>query len=374
MKNIKRTGIGVLAVIGLMYLSGWLYRTHDDFFSEDKLLEADASELKNTIITSHLEAPLTNDKNVLWCGTFQLAWNEILNLVGNDLHLSDEPVMLEVLNRKLFSKRDIDEKSYVAVAGFVKDGIHSQIQQQLAETFKGQATPHYLPPRELAPRPQDIVAYSYMFKNLEFEIPFERIDTPISFGAEKLACFGVGEELKRAQYEILEQVVILDYKSEDDFIIELKTKSINDRLILAKTKPGKTLHATIKAVRRRMIIPEPIQPVIGDILRVPKFNFDLTQQYRELENRKLLTTNPKIADDLVILSAIQNIRFQFDEKGVRLRSESEVSIGCSGPLEPPLEKHIMIFNKPFLLMLQRSKASKPYFAIWVSNTELLIKK
>ena len=33
----------------------------------------------------------------------------------------------------------------------------------------------------------------------------------------------------------------------------------------------------------------------------------------------------------------------------------------------------MIFDKPFLIMLQRSDAKMPYFALWVDNAELLVR-
>jgi hypothetical protein len=58
-----------------------------------------------------------------------------------------------------------------------------------------------------------------------------------------------------------------------------------------------------------------------------------------------------------------------DEKGVRLRSESHVGIGCSG--SPPEVR--MIFDRPFLVMLKRIDAENPYFAMWVDNAELLVK-
>ena len=108
----------------------------------------------------------------------------------------------------------------------------------------------------------------------------------------------------------------------------------------------------------------------NDILMVPKFNFDLTRRFHEVCGRGLLVRNPAIAKDLLIVSALQNIRFQVDEKGVRLRSEAHMSLACSGPPSP---EHIMIFDRPFLLVLKRVGAKAPYFTMWVDNPELLVK-
>ena len=81
--------------------------------------------------------------------------------------------------------------------------------------------------------------------------------------------------------------------------------------------------------------------------------------------------NPAVAKDLVILSALQNIRFELNEKGARLRSESHMAIGCAASPEPEAPR-MMIFDKPFLVMLARQDAQVPYFALWVENAELMV--
>lgn len=373
MKTAKKAILG-LALLGLLWVAaGRMFWSHDDAFTDEGLLTANASDLRHTIVTPHFETPVASEENALWCGTFQLAWNEACTLVGEDLHLNNEPAMVGILNKRAFTKQDLDAKSYVAVAGFVKDGVHRQIVQQLEDTFDGQATPRYIPPKSLTPRPQDIVVYSYLFKNLEFQTPFERISKPVAFGTAQVSCFGIGEEYKSKHHEMLGQFVILDYQDEDDFVIEFKTKSSDDRVILAKVQPEPTLETTVQTVQKRAANPEPTRPDVGDVLKVPKFNFDITRKYRELECKRLLIKNPNVANDLLVLSALQNVRFQFDEKGVRLRSESHIAIGCGASPPSPPTRHVMIFDKPFLVMLHRTEANVPYFALWVGNPELLVK-
>jgi hypothetical protein len=213
------------------------------------------------------------------------------------------------------------------------------------------------------------VAYSYLFKNLEFEKPFERISRALPFGDERVSAFGM-DESTIGHEEMLPQVTILDYQSRDDFVIELKTKSPSDRLILAKINPCQTLEETIRQVGERARFKGcPAQH--GDVLAVPKLNFDLTRSHRELQGR-LKLKNPRLPKDLSIVKAMQNICFQMDEKGVRLRSEASISIGCGSPGHPP-PQHTMIFDKPFLIVMRRQDAAGPYFALWVGNAELLIK-
>ena len=213
---------------------------HDDVLDERGVLQVDASRLKNTYVSPHLEAPITEGGNVLWCGTFQLAWNELRTLIGEDLHFAGkEPEMVAVLNKRQFLESDLDDASYVAVADFVRNDVHGRIQRELQRKFGGQASRKLLPSPADTPRPQDIVAYSYLFKNLEFSVVFERIEQPLRFGASRVACFGIGEVFKPGQAAMYGQVRVLDFRSPDDFIVELRTKSEGDRVILAQHAAGK---------------------------------------------------------------------------------------------------------------------------------------
>ncbi len=62
-----------------------------------------------------------------------------------------------------------------------------------------------------------------------------------------------------------------------------------------------------------------------------------------------------------------------NEKGVELRSEAHAAFGCAKQ-GPPVPQHRMIFDKPFLILLERTNAPMPYFALWVDNSELLMGK
>jgi len=373
---MKRFLIAALLVVCFAFLSVRVFTSggqpdHDSVFTSEKLLTATADQLRAKGITPHFDAPIEPGRSVLWCATFQLAWNEVCTLVGEDIHFDEEPPMVVILNRKSATKADLDEASYVALAGFVRDGIYAQIPKALERKFKGAARPHLLPNPAVAPRPQDIVAYAYLFKNLEFPTRFERLDEPLDFGGTRVDCFGIGREYKPDHERLYPQVRILYYNGPDDFAVELLTKSPKDRLILVKCRPAATLLQTVTATEERIAASEPANAVTGDVLIVPKFNFDLTRSYSELIGRLLVVKNPAVAKDLVLLAAIQNIRFQMDEKGVRLRSESHMQFGCAAPSLPQPE-HVMIFDKPFLAFLKREGAKAPYFALWVDNAELLV--
>ena len=49
---------------------------------------------------------------------------------------------------------------------------------------------------------------------------------------------------------------------------------------------------------------------------------------------------------------------------------SEVSAG--GSLGPEVIPHLLVFDGPFLVMLKRKKARRPYFGLWVENADLMV--
>ncbi len=371
MRNLLRMGVAC-ALLGMLTVSINCERLldHNSAFSDSQALVADAVDLQGTIVTPHMETAVTRGKNVLWCGTFQLAWNEICSLLGEDIRFSDPSRDAAALNRKSFTGTQLDDASYVAVAGFVRDDVHGQIRKALDEKFGGPARPSLIPEETLTPRSQDIVAYAYLFKTLEFPDPFERLDRALVFADRRVASFGMGP-YKPGHFKMYPQVVVLAYEGDGDFVVELKTKAENDRVILAKVQPGGTLQQTVADVLVRLSASQAEQASPGDILVVPKLDFDISRCYRELEGRNLIVDNPGIAQDSQILSAIQGIRFQMDEKGIRLKSESHVAIGCSAQYEP-MPRHVMVFDQPFLIMLIRQEARQPYLALWVADPELLV--
>lgn len=116
-----------------------------DPFRKDHLLVAEASQLGATEITPVLAAPIRPGTNLLWCGSFQLAWNAACSLVDEDLHFIQEPPLVAALNQKPFTRADLDEASYVALAGFTQKGIHRQIEQAVRDKFQDRVQPRFIP-------------------------------------------------------------------------------------------------------------------------------------------------------------------------------------------------------------------------------------
>ena len=341
------------AAVVLVALAGyWIWWADRDNY----LLRADARDLKSTVVTAHLEEPIVPGKNVLWCSTFQLAWNEGCALLGEDIHLDNEPAMVAILNQKSATKADIDEASYVAMAGWTQDGIVEQIRSEVHRKFdmKPELLPEHLSQGLL-------VEYACLFKNLEFAVPFERIDHTLHFGDKAVRAFGLTDNSTPEQIEQASVLLDPNHDVDGQSIVEIRTKSPEDRLLLAGVKPAATLAATIDKVHALITSPSAPSPGRPYGLVIPKLNFRILRAYDELIGKGLAVANPA-AKGMPIVFAAQDIRFQMNERGVVLRSEGGL-VKKSAPLQ---------FYHPFLILLERRGAKAPYFALWVDNAELLV--
>jgi hypothetical protein len=168
-----------------------------------------------------------------------------------------------------------------------------------------------------------------------------------------------------AKWEVREQVRVLDYRNTNDFVIELKTKSVSDKLILAKVAPKETLAETVNGVCRR-IESKGQEPAEFNRLVIPKTDFALTRTYEEFLGKTLILKR-SAEWNLPVVIAEQLVRFRLDERGAMLQSEAAVAVNSAMSAEPI----DLVFDKPFLILLQRVDAGAPYFALWIDNAELL---
>lgn len=333
----------------------------------ERILRADSKDLKHTIITAHLEEKIVPGKNLIYCSTFQLAWNELRdNIIKEDIRLEGNPPLAGFLNKKLATKDDISEGSYVAMAGFASDGILEKVNNALRSKFGGEA-----PTVTGSFAPEDILAYAFLLKDLRFETPFESLKTPLRFhsasGTAKVKAFGI-ESFNRgnARHTNLQgQVLVLHHKGQgDEIVIRLVSKSPQGEIVLAKIKPAETLLGTIQSVQEIVRDRQPQRLNDEDTLRVPKLDFDIKHSYSALLNRFHL--NPGFTT-YYIRMAEQDIRFRLNEKGAMLKSQARIEV------ESEERPKVLVFDGPFVLYLKEKHAKYPYLAIWVDNPEILVK-
>jgi len=332
-----------------------------------------ASELAQTDVVPHSNSTIVAGRNLVYCANFQIAWDRLRDdVVKAPIELTGAPDMARQLNDEPFPRESLSERAYVALAGRVSDGILDRIRSQMAERFPS-VRPRLVPRKEEAL----IVAYAYLQKRLPFVVDFDRLKQPMRFRAADteatVASFGIEDFASHAPREkcLRTQVTVLDYVSDDDFIIQLVSQI--DAIVLAKIPRSATLAQALALAKKRIR-----QPVGRDVqsqldleepLAVPVISLFVEREYTELVGQSL--TNPGFAG-LEIGAATQLIRFQLDESGAIVDAEARSTL-LNGD-EPPPQPRRFVFDRPFLIYLQEREAKEPYFVMWVENPEVLVRE
>ena len=326
----------------------------------------------STLFTPHLDQQIIPEQNLIYCSTFQLAWNELSEFMNGEVTLKNPAITtaraVQTLNKKEFTKTLLDENSYIALADLVGNGIVEKIVKDLRERFQEKTKFDFS-----GLDPSDILAYSFLLKVLAFEQKFDEIQT-LEFNGTPVQAFGT-KVRRDSPHKLLSQIRILHYKDDNEFTICLKTKSNqidSDYIILAMLEPRDTFKETLDAVNMGTPGDE-----IGHRIRererleIPKIFFDQIQGFNELCGRKILIDGKE--SEYFIAQALQAIKFELNEEGAKLRSEAVISARkcCMSFEEKPRN---FIFDKPFLVCLKQKESDPPYFVAWIENTDVLKKK
>ena len=371
--------ISLAMLTAMIYLSSYFdyFVQHYNYSKKTEAFSGSSELLHHTIIVPTLDIPLEKNKNVIWCSSFQLAWNEMKNkVVGAPIQLRGAEEIAARLNNAIQSANDISPDSFYVAAGRIKDGIIGKIQKDLASKFPKHSVPeseNYIQ--------EAILAFSYLTVTVPFRYPFCQVKDDFFFTDSNeiktdIEAFGVWEHGPR--YESMrEQVEILyctqDYHETDidsqmkEFVIDLCKYNDSYQIIAAVVKPKDSINKTldyinmqIKDYKKKIFY----QPSLGanDVLIVPEMFWKIDHSFKELIGKTVSNANPAMP----IVEAYQGINFRLDRKGVVLESESRL-ITSSSP------KYFK-FNRPFMLYIKKRDSAQPFFVMWVNNAELLNKK
>lgn len=372
----KNRFVGICSVVAVFGLGGFfMYYSPSDLY--DKYFRADTciKKASKTTITAHLEEVIGAENNIIYCASFQKAWDKLHDDVfKEDIQLASHPVMAQELNKQLLRSEDLAEDSYVAEAGPWTAELTSSINRKMRDKFSDEAEGF-----NISKAPGDrrrILAFAFLYKNLEFPTKFEKLNTPIQFKAAReetpLKAFGIDlfSTSNEVHRNLSALVRVLYYRNRDDFALSLRSKSTDDEIILAKATPGKSLLETYNKINSVTATTSSCL-LDGETLSVPKVDFDLTKHFKEVEGQDILNRG---WDNWFIESAEQQIKFRLDETGAVLKSRVHLfgALKEEAPA-PAAEPRKFIFDKPFLICLKQKKGHLPYFFMWVNNPELLIR-
>ncbi|MDP4181686.1 MAG: dockerin type I domain-containing protein [Bacillota bacterium] len=314
---------------------------------------------RNTTMTAFADYSLNAGNNVVFCPTFQMAWDGLKETVGGDVELEGQPELANILNKGFNMENCISEDSYLAMTGCGDETV-DKINSALKIKFGDDA------PKVDKIGEGTYISYAYLLKQAMFEKAFEDTNG-LMFNSNgettQVNSFGIPSGSRRMS-DLSKQVEVYDYKNNNDFIVKLLPQNSNEEIILAKVTPDTTLYKTYTRVMNRINNSSASYVGLSDSLSIPVINIDQEINYDELCKGIL---NPALSD-YTIGKAYQNLKFTLNKNGARLASEATI---LATPMAMNPKK--LTFDKQFMICLRQKNSQNPYLLVWVDNAEVLSK-
>ena len=314
------------------------------------------NELTNTegITTAlTLEDEITND--TIWCGTFQLIWNDLKNdLAKQDIVFTPQLEVVENLNKETFTTKDISEEYYYKKVGTPSLELKEEIEKAIKDKFN--ETSDILDDFEWENRdPKDHFLYAMLKKEFKFEKAFEELSNDTFGEYENIRYFGIKS---RDKDELRKQVNVLYYNSEDDFAIKLNTKQ-EDEVILCKNPEGKSFNEIFKNITdKEKNYTGNNRLTEAEKLKVPNIKLKEKTEFTEIQDKPYEFSN---GDIYSIEKAIQTIELELDRTGGKIKSEAGIMNKAESamPIDEPRKFYI---DDTFAIFLIEEDKEVPYFA------------
>ena len=342
----------IIILCATFILSGVTYATI-------KIIENVKGKAKITpTYTSKLSS---TDTNKVWCGTFNLVWNDFMNdVIGRKIEFEDGPSELaDELNKQSFTANELNPNSYFKTQGVATFDFKSQIENGIKQKFNEDSK--ILDKVEWG-NSEAYVLYAMLKKEFNYLEKFPTLkDDTFGNSEQKVKYFGIEPDTLQTASKNIE---ILFYNSEEDFAIKLKTKENEEVYLYRTTGENKSFEENYKEMLEKQA------QYTGDkkwnridILNIPFIKINDEINYDELCGRMIKGTN------WYIRQAIQTIDFELNNYGGSVKSEALIEALKEAVFENGRE---FIYNDDFILYLKEEDKDKPYFALKVDDIDILV--
>lgn len=362
------------------------YEVTENVEKQDKMSseQIETEYSKDIKVLATLDDEITS--NSVWCGTFQLVWNDMQNeVVKQDIVFQKQLEIVENLNKQTFKQDDISEEYYYKNFGLKTLKLKQEIETGIEEKFNESSD--ILDMLDWSGVPKDDSEYAEMTENtylfyvmlyreFNFEKEFTELENDVFKGLEEyqdVKYFGINEN---SSEKLFSQVNVLYYNSEDDFAVLLKTKE-GDEVILSKGKNGNTyLDIYNNILRKEEEYTGKKYFTENDTLKVPNLDLNVLKKYDEL----VANGNPdkmffdSLGNLCEINAAIQTIKFSLDKSGGKIKSEALIDMTDTIAIAPTyVEYRYFEFDSEFNIFLRENGKDLPYFAANIDNIKLFQK-
>lgn len=310
-----------------------------------------------TVLT--LEDEIQND--AIWCGTFQLIWNDLKNdLAKQDIEFTPQLKVIENLNKETFTTEDISEQYYYKKVGTPSIALKEEIEKAIKDKFN--ETSDILDDFEWENRnPKDYFLYAMLKKEFKFEKAFEEIENGTFGDYKDVEYFGIkSDDIE----ELTKQVDVLYYNSKNDFAIKLNTKQ-EDEVILCKNPQGNTFNEIYRnIIQQEKQYDGKKQIQEGELLKIPNIELKEKNEFTEIQEKSFYFSN---GDEYKIEKAIQTIEFELDREGGKIKSEAGMMVRNESAIMLPEEPRQFFIDNTFAIFLIEEGKHTPYFAAKIND-------
>ncbi len=342
-----------IIIAGLLFCVGSVYIIHKtalkNHFTKEDYKDSDLE------VVLSLEDDIETDS--VWCGTFNLVWNDLKEQYVKQDIIFDEPIAsVNNLNKGTFNKNYLNADSYYIKNGYQTYKLKEEIEQNIKEKFNEESD--ILNDFEWEEESQNIFLYAMLKKEFKFETAFTKLSNGKFNNYNNVKYFGIDGTTKD---KVRKQVEVLYYVSDDEFAIKLLTKD-NDEVILVKGNPNKSFLSIYNDVITKSSTNLDVTLGENDFVKIPYIDFKIKEEFKELENKTFTFSNNK---EYYISKAMQTINFSLNEQGGKIKSEAGIGVNESASLaETP---RYLYLDDTFVIFLKEKDKDLPYFGAKISN-------
>lgn len=298
--------------------------------------------------------------NTLWCGTFNLIWNDLKEqLAKQDIVFTPQLEIVKNLNKGTFTTENVNEKSYVKKYGHATLSLKKEIEEEIKKKFN--ETSEILDDFNWLTEPEENDFFLYAMLKKEFTFPkvFTKLEKSNFKQTKNVAYFGINSETNE---EVYSQVKVLYYNNEKDFAVKLITNE-DEEVLLARGIEKDSFKEIWEDLKEKSKT-ETRSFTKGDTLKIPVLNLKIKKEFTELENRDFYFSDGK---EYYIEKALQTISLELNEKGGKIKSEAGMLVKENSGVG--IEHRKFHFDDDFVLFLKEKDKKLPYFAAKIEDIE-----
>jgi hypothetical protein len=297
------------------------------------------SAYKNTEFVSTLEHILPKGKNAVYCASLPYAWQGVREELKYPFVIDPKQTELVELNRTTSYLNTLVPGEYL-----IKNNIEGN-KIKIKSEFK---------------------------LSLPFERPLMFSHEEFKFCGQRIPSFGLyGDSSPTAQ--------IVYYQNDSNFVLKLLPKDHDHEIILSiSDKTYQTMDEILVDIQNKTKTGEvecksentrsKYEITMYDIVDIPRIQFNIQANYPTMEEVTFFAGDIRFQTT----SISQRTAFYLDEKGAKIDTDAITEVVF---LEPATDENIipklMVFKKPFFIMMKRKESTYPYFGLWLENTEFM---